>query len=129
MASKLESAYKSDMVRAVKAEGGYARRIEDQFGVGILDTILILPSTGAIFAEVKRFTGNFFEPSPRQWIEMQRINAGGGLSLLIGVKTGTKGPHYFHHEAKVAYVENCVVQEDGESFCDALRRWHKEQGK
>lgn len=127
--NKLESEYKSKIVKEVKAAGGWARRIEDQFGVGILDTILLLPNIPVIFAEFKRFDGNFFKPRDRQWVEMTQINNAGGVSALIGVKIGTDGPYYFHHEAKVAYVENCVVQQDDESFCDALRRWYKEQGK
>lgn len=124
--AKLEAAYKKAMVDAVKAEGGYGRRIEDQYGVGILDTILILPTTGPIFAEVKRFTGMRFNPSDRQFVEMERINSGGGLSVLIGVKDDR---NYFHVAAKVALVENCVIQLDDESFCDALRRWVRTQGR
>lgn len=126
---KLESEYKKDMVREVRAEGGYGRRIEDQYAVGILDTVLKLPDLPVIFAEVKRFTNNIFKPRPRQHVEMIDINAAGGVSVLIGVRVGTKRPYYFHRETEVAHVDNCVVQQDGESFCDALRRWYKEQGQ
>lgn len=126
MIESLESAYKVKMVKAIKDAGGYARRIEDQYGVGILDMILCLPTTGMICAEAKRFKGNFFKPSPRQYVEMERINNGGGLSLLIGIKEGV---HYLHHSTMTAFVDNCVVQQNGESFPDLLMRWYNIQGK
>lgn len=124
MTEKLESFYKGRMVIEVKREGGYATRIEDQYRLGFPDTILVLPSIGTNFVEVKRFTGLQFAPSPRQHIELDRINSGGGQAFLIGVKDGI---HHFHVSAKICRVENCTVQKDGEPFCDTLRRFHKEQ--
>ena len=126
MSTKLESGYKRDMVKAVKEAGGYARRFEDLYGVGILDTVFILPGMPPIFAEAKRFTGLFFTPSDRQWVEASRIENAGGKALIVGVKDKR---YHLHYTAKVCYVENCVVQQDDETFCEVLRRWYKEQGK
>ncbi len=126
MSTKLESGYKRDMVKAVKAAGGYARRFEDLYGVGILDTVFILPGLPPIFAEAKRFTGNFFKPSDRQYVEAENIERAGGVSLIVGVKDKR---YYLHYKAKACYVENCVVQKDDETFCELLRRWYKEQGQ
>lgn len=128
--TKLEAEYKKKIVDAFLGEGGYATRVEDQYRVGLLDLILILPSTGTVLAEAKRFEGTFFEPSPRQWIEMTRIDSGGGTALLIGVK---KEIHYLAatvytdgHRGRVTQNE-WVKQREGEDFPDLFRRWYKEQ--
>lgn len=127
--TKLESDYKKLMVDSVNAAGGYARRIEDQYGVGILDLVFSMPETGLILAEAKRFTGNFFEPSGRQYIEMMRVDDGGGVALLIGVK---EGRHYLHGTNRDdaprgrAWAKDCIVQLEGESFSELLTRWYNE---
>lgn len=132
MGVKLEADYKNAMVDAIKKHGGYATRCEDQFRVGLLDLIFCTRETGVVFAEAKRFTGNFFEPRLRQWVEMKDIEAGGGIPLLIGVKDE------IHHLAKpdlglraqgrvyTSHVE-CVIQEEGESFPEVFIRWFKEK--
>lgn len=84
---KSESDYKSAFVKAVKAQGGWGRRVEDQYGVGILDMILVVPGLPVYFAEGKLASKTYMEPTPRQAIEMERINAashGVAESLLIG---------------------------------------------
>lgn len=122
----LEADYKRKIVADMKEAGGYGRRIEDQFAVGVPDLLLSLRETGIILAEVKRFTGNFFKPSPRQYVEMERINHAGGVTVLVGVKMGR---YYLHHSAMSAFVENCVVQRDDETFPQLLIRWFKEDQK
>lgn len=124
--AKLEAAHKKDIVDAINKAGGYATRIEDQYRVGVLDLILSMPSTGIVLAEAKRFTGNFFEPSARQYIEMCRIDDGGGVALLIGVKDGV---YYLHGTNRNdeprgrAWVEDCLF---GVNFPEVFQRWHKE---
>lgn len=124
--TKLEAEYKGKIVSALNDAGGYATRVEDQYRVGILDLILSMPSTGVVLAEAKRFTGTFFEPSARQYIEMRRIDDGGGVALLIGIKH----EHYYLHGTNRddhprgrAWVTNCLV---GENFVEVFQRWHKE---
>jgi hypothetical protein len=129
MSNKLEAARKKDIVDAVKAAGGYATRIEDQYRVGTLDLILSLPETGIVLAEAKRFTGGFFEPSPRQYIEMCAIDDGGGVALLIGIKN----EHYYlhglmrggdiHHRGRVPDTW-CHI---GTDFVEVFKRWHNQK--
>lgn len=85
---KLESAYKTQMVKDVNIMGGYAHRIEDQYSVGFPDCIFILPDRHPCFAEVKRFTGNQFGPRPRQFVELQRIQQSSTkvAACVIGIK-------------------------------------------
>jgi hypothetical protein len=128
---KLESDFKKKMVDDVNANGGYATRVEDQYRVGLLDLIFATPKTGLILAEAKRFSTTFFEPSPRQYIEMCRVDNGGGVALLIGVHIKT-GIHYLHHTNLADHprgrveMKNCVAQQPGESFTQTLERWCKE---
>lgn len=128
--NKLEADYKGAMVEAIKAAGGYATRIEDQYRVGMPDLIFSMQSTGLVIAEAKRFTGNFFEPSPRQYLEMKLIDDGGGVALLVGVKEGV---HYLHctnlqdHPRGRVLAKDCVMQQPGETFPQLFQRWYKEQ--
>jgi len=82
-----EADWKRWMVESCKAHGHYARRIEDQYAVGVLDCIFIVRGH-AVFAEVKRYKGNYFEPTPRQYVEMKRIIDAGGNAVLIGCEPG-----------------------------------------
>lgn len=124
--TKLESEYKNKIVVSMLAAKGYATRVEDQYRVGLLDLILCTKETGIILAEAKRFTGTFFEPSPRQYVEMCAIDDGGGVALLIGIK-GER--YYLHgtnrddHPRGRAWAENCLV---GDDFVEVFKRWHKE---
>lgn len=88
MSTKLEAAYKTQMVKDVITMGGWARRFEDQYTVGQPDCIFILPDRHPCFAEVKRFTGNVFGPSPRQYAELIRIQKSSTkvAACIIGIK-------------------------------------------
>lgn len=124
--AKLEAAWKKDIVSAVKAAGGYATRVEDQYRVGTLDLILSTLETGIVLAEAKRFEGLFFEPSPRQYIEMCAIDDGGGVALLIGIRDGRfylHGTNRDDHPRGRAWAMHCLV---GDDFVEVFKRWHKE---
>lgn len=82
---KSEAEYKRRLVQLIQDYGGYGRRIEDQYLVGTPDLILATPGNGLVIAEVKRFGGALFYPSPRQFVEMKRIEEGGGQVALIGI--------------------------------------------
>lgn len=103
-----ESAVKTKMVKLVKERGGYARRIEDQYGVGILDTILIPPRCPVFFCEVKIIRDNMFGPTERQWVEMDRIESVLQTdsyhchAILIGYKAGV---YYFHEHTQARKVD------------------------
>ena len=64
-----EADRKRDLVKAIKAFGGHARRIEDSWAVGVLDLIIKLPGVPLIFAEGKIITGNLFGPTQAQFAE------------------------------------------------------------
>jgi hypothetical protein len=81
----------SDRKRALVADvnalrGGWARRVEDRFAVGVLDLILKLPFKPILFAEGKIIDGFKFGPTERQWVEGERILAAGLIVTLIGWK-------------------------------------------
>lgn len=126
---KLESDYKAAMRDSIMEAGGYATRIEDQYRVGFPDLLLSLPNTGLVIAEAKRFDANIFRPSPRQYIEMCRIEDGGGRTVLIGVKNGK---HYLSRLVRDDILRgtvdrrDCVEQTDDESFAEVFQRWFKE---
>lgn len=82
-----EAARKRKLVAEVNAlRGGYARRLEDRFAVGVLDLVIKLPRLPWIWAEGKIVDGFKFAPTERQWVEGNRILATGTPVVLIGWK-------------------------------------------
>ena len=79
-----EADRKVNLVKGVKALGGFARRLEDKYALGLLDLVIKLPGHPLIWAEGKLVDGNLFAPTARQYIEGEAwIKAGVGV-LLIG---------------------------------------------
>lgn len=126
---KLEADYKRAIVKEIKANSGYARRLEDMFAVGVLDTIICLPETGIFLVEVKRFSFQQFAPSPRQFEEMRRVAAAHGNTAIIGVKMPEEIYHIHgipkDHGGRV-FAKDCVIQQPGETFTQLFKRWFKE---
>lgn len=84
-----ESDYKRKLVAEVnRMPGGYARRIEDRFAVGVLDLIVKLPDRPIVFAEGKLIKGFLFGPTERQYAEGVRLDKAGVRSVLLGWKQG-----------------------------------------
>jgi hypothetical protein len=86
---KTESNYKTEFVRRAREHGAYARRIEDQFAVGMLDMLVVIPELPVFLIEATVVKASFVEPSPRQGVEIARINAlrakgGGAVAVLLG---------------------------------------------
>jgi len=113
-----EASVKAAMVKSVRKAGGYARRVEDQYLVGMPDTILIPVGLPTFFAEVKIVRGNQLAPSPRQYIEMMRIDntwasmkPRHAIAILIGWKDGY---YYFHETAQLAKLTNCFSVTNGQ---------------
>src|SRR6478736_1512304 len=98
------------MIKSMKEGGGYGRRIEDQYGVGLYDTILIPFGLPVFMAEVKIIHGaNNFGPTPRQLIELKRIGDAAALNghvipIMIGWKDGV---HYFHKPKEIIDRKDC----------------------
>jgi len=104
-----EADVKRKMVKSVQKHGGYARRFEDQFAVGILDTIFIPRGLPVFMAEVKMIRGSTFGPTPRQYVELMRVKGvaySGGhiIPVMIGYKDGN---YYFHEPAEVIHQNSC----------------------
>jgi hypothetical protein len=84
-----EADHKRKLVAEIKAlRGGWARRVEDRFAVGVLDLILKIPNLPIIFAEGKMIDGHKFGPTRRQLEEGNRILNAGLNVILIGWRDG-----------------------------------------
>jgi hypothetical protein len=80
-----EAGHKRKLVAEVNAlRGGWARRVEDRWAVGVLDLIIKLPERPILFAEGKLIEGNVFGPTERQWVEGARLLAANLAVALIG---------------------------------------------
>lgn len=108
-ADKSEAAYKRDLVAQINAiEGGYARRIEDRFAVGVLDLLIKYPGHDVVMAEGKIIEGNLFAPTERQYEEGLRLNQAEIEPFLIGWKDGQM---YVSEWAKQADYRECFTLE------------------
>lgn len=121
-----ESDVKRRMVEVVKKFGGYAHRFEDQFSVGFPDCVFILPNYVPCFTEVKLFTGNVFDPSPRQYVELIRIQKSSTkvAAAVVGYKT-TSGVFYISNPQKQVDIRNLRPEWCGEDFIDVLKEFLK----
>lgn len=103
-----ESDYKTAIVKQAKAIGWYARRIEDKYGVGFPDMVVIPKSWTTCFIEAKIVTGRQFSPSPRQFIELININENRpyARAIVLGIEPLPGGPmFYFAPPQSVVMVE------------------------
>lgn len=127
-----EAEVKRKMVASVKEGGGYARRIEDQYGVGIYDLIIIPFGLPVFMTEVKVIRGAMFGPTLRQHLELERIKhvgfmTGYVLPLLIGWRDGV---YYFSELALNIKPEECFsVTTSDMSFNDQLIRYYHSRKK
>ena len=109
-----ESDYKRRLVAEVKALGGYARRIEDRFAVGVLDLILKVPNRHLIFAEGKVIEGYKFAPTARQYEEGKKIIRAGVGAVLIGWQNRVMYLSYWAEKADKRFCKtypNCNYAE------------------
>jgi hypothetical protein len=122
-----EADYKRRLVADIsRRPGGYARRVEDKFAVGVLDMIFKLPGYPIVFAEAKLLVGGFkFAPSGRQYIEGQRLIAARLLPILIGWKDGQM---YLSPWAEEADIRNCPPWR-GQSEIEQLEEFIYELGR
>ena len=122
-----ESKAKTKLVKEATKVGMYARRFEDQYGVGILDMVFVpkvYPNV-VFFAEGKLVDNGKFKPTPRQWVEMTRISAN---SSAIPCLIGFDGKEvYLHTASECGTVEGSVRRDPGESVQDWFARFYKEK--
>jgi len=127
-----EADVKRAMVQSMKASGGYGRRIEDQYGVGIYDLILIPFGLPVFMTEVKMIRGPTFGPTLRQYVELERVRYVGHpnshvLPLLIGYKNNT---FYFSKLQTTVKPEDCFsVTTSDMSFHDQLVQFYNSTRK
>lgn len=118
-----EAEAKRRIVENIKARGGYARRIEDQFSVGFPD--LVIQTSEALpvfFTEAKIIRGLSFGPTPRQYVEMSRLAVS---RYSVPVLAGWNGSRwYLHRRIERALVSECFEQPDGCDFFDTLEQWY-----
>ena len=82
-----EADYKRKLVAEVNVlRGGYARRYEDRWAIGLLDLMIKLPAYPPVWAEGKIIKGNVFGPTERQLFEGNHMRYAGLRVLLIGWK-------------------------------------------
>ena len=82
-----ESAYKTKLIAGVNAvPGGYGRRLEDRYAVGLLDMVIKIPGLPWIWAEGKLVDAQAFGPTLRQFEEGKKIQDTATYVLLIGFK-------------------------------------------
>lgn len=126
-----ESEVKSNLiVKPMKKAGYYARRIEDAYSVGFPDLILKLPRFAWVFAEVKLVKGNFYEPSPRQRIELQRLDeAGDCWPVVIGYSQEIKRWHFSLVKQRIIVTDESTFSSmlDFPTALDKYLRWETER--
>jgi hypothetical protein len=119
-----ESDVKEDIVREIRKEGGYARRIEDRFTVGQPDMFLVPKLCPAMWVEVKVVRGNIIRPTPRQLVELDRLfRPPHCTSFLLGWKEGVL---YIAPPSDGVNIIDCIAQRLNQSVGDLIRRAVKE---
>lgn len=120
-----EADAKRIVVKAFKDRGHYARRIEDAFSVGFPDLVLILKGYPVFFTEVKIIYDNMFGPTPRQYVELDRLAISKhSVPTLLGWKNGI---FYVSRYCEQIDYRQCIAQEDGESIPDLFKRYFHER--
>jgi hypothetical protein len=77
-----ESAFKTKICEIIREEGGYGRRIEDQYAVGIPDMNLIPKGGPVFFCEAKIIRTTKWGATPRQMEELRRIGRCGAPGVI-----------------------------------------------
>lgn len=115
-----EAELKRKIVDEIRKEGGYARRIEDKYTVGMPDMFLIPPGCPCIWVEAKIINGNILQPTPRQFIELNKLwMPPHCYAFTVGWKEGLL---YATTPNQSIHIKECQVQTLGESYGGFFRR-------
>lgn len=119
-----ESQLKTELVSQCKAMGWYARRIEDGYGVGILDIIIVPRDYVTIFVEAKVTDGLKFAPTERQYVEGIRvINAqGSAVPILVGWRSEIM---YIADWGREAFITRAFKQPVNYNYAQTIEEWIK----
>ena len=115
-----EAEHKLQLVKDVRALGGYARRLEDKYALGLLDLVIKLPGLPFIWAEGKLIEGNAFGPTKRQYEEGKAWMKAGVAVLLIGWRDKVI---YFSPWVEKADRLDCWLDDRGDYGQALLRYW------
>lgn len=126
-----EADVKKGLVDQIRLEGGYARRIEDRFSVGMPDTVFIPKGLPVIWVEVKIVDWNLLKPSARQYIELKRLNLPPhSRAFVLGWKAGDI---FIHPPVPGVPILECLTLRKGEALTEFFGRavqqveWNYEQ--
>jgi len=115
-----EAEVKRKIVDSVRADGGYARRIEDKFTVGMPDVVLIPVQCPVVWIEVKLVPGQLFHPSMRQFVELNKLRrAPHSTSFVVGWKRNLL---YISRPKMDIHLDQCIEQLPGETVTSLIRR-------
>jgi hypothetical protein len=117
-----ESQLKTELVKQCKAMGWYARRIEDGYGVGILDITIVPTGFMALFVEGKVTDGLKFAPSERQYVEGLRVIEARGLAvpILVGWRNQVM---YIADWGREAFITKAFRQYDNMNYAQTIQEW------
>ena len=119
----LELERKRELVDSCRAIGGYARRLEDRYALGLLDLTIKLPDLPHVLAEGKIVEHQKFEPTLRQFEEGKRYIAAGGVCALIGWDKKTK-VMFVHEWARWAMKADSFPPGGSyKDYAETLRDW------
>jgi hypothetical protein len=123
----MESTLKSKMAAEINATGNYARRFEDKFLIGFPDMMVIIRHLPVVFfIEAKMITSSTFEPRARQYLELERLGAGGvGIPLLLGFRSYDEA--YLSPLVVRARIADSTQKRPGEKYVDFISRFYKER--
>jgi hypothetical protein len=125
-----ESELKTKLVAQCKKVGAYARRFEDRYGVGILDTLVIFDSLPICFIEAKMIRTREFGPTERQWIEgtrVQKLKGGHAIPVLVGWNEDKQ--MFVGEWARKLPVRACMYQLKGDDYARTLWRFVNDHNK
>ena len=121
MTKQAESRHKTEFVDQCRGLGAYARRVEDQFQVGVLDMIVAFSGLPVCFLEGKKVDHITFGPTERQWIEGERImSLKGGHSLALLVAWGPDNEFYVCEWARVASLKKAYYEQGNKNHASIL---------
>jgi hypothetical protein len=117
-----ESQLKTELVKQCKAMGWYARRIEDGYGVGILDIVIVPRGSPTLFVEGKVTDGMKFAPTERQYVEGLRVIEAKGLALpiLVGWRNEIM---YVANWDREAFITKAFRQPDKMNYAQTIEEW------
>lgn len=120
-----EADAKRAIVENIKSRGGYARRIEDNFGVGFPDLVVQTSAYYPVFfIEAKIVDGHHFGPTPRQYVELKRLAISRYSHPMIAGFSLISRKWFLHPYAEKAHVKDCFRQTERD-FYDTLESYYE----